>query len=288
LRYPTAEFVYVIWLTLRSAYRSRSEGQTFSPEWPYEEVHSRLSAAVARPRAAFGGVEAHPTFFEKVAAVGHAISSGHCFGNGNKRTAFVTMMSMLTMNGWAASIPAEITAFMMLRSATNENRMQVAELADFIASFAFVPTNDLKHLRHTSDWLFRNGLIEIVGNDPFPMPYPATPRSKYIERMQESTDRNTRVISASELAELQGSFKWPVKLVTTLTRWQHVSVYNRRRKMVRRTREKRCGKRRRPHCGGRTVSKICRPITIEKMRLKPELSRAEYERDAGVVDALGP
>ncbi len=60
----------------------------------------RLEAALATPRATFGGTELYPTVAEKAAAYLVGIAKGHPFVDGNKRTAFAAMEVFLRLNGW--------------------------------------------------------------------------------------------------------------------------------------------------------------------------------------------
>ena len=59
-----------------------------------------IDAAVARVenRIAYGMFE---DVFDVAAAYAEAISQGHCFNDGNKRTAFSTMHLCLVLNGYA-------------------------------------------------------------------------------------------------------------------------------------------------------------------------------------------
>jgi death on curing protein len=54
-----------------------------------------LESAIARPFATFGGVYLYPTSFEKAAAIGESIIMNHPFDDGNKRTGFLAMITLL-------------------------------------------------------------------------------------------------------------------------------------------------------------------------------------------------
>lgn len=58
-----------------------------------------LEAAAARPEASAFGEDAYPTLGEKAAVLLHAIARNHPFADGNKRTATVAALFMLTVNG---------------------------------------------------------------------------------------------------------------------------------------------------------------------------------------------
>ena len=270
MRYLTPLYIYLIWETLRDAYKGRVEGPTFSPEWPKSEVMARLEAAAGRPRQSYSGQEAHATLFAKTAALGHAISGGHCFGNGNKRTAFIAMSSMLQWNGWFLMMPPGVTSFMMLRSATSGG-MTTEEMADFIASYAIVMTdpNDIKTGLYTGEGQVRVGLLEEDGSPEFPVRPPSIARKVFAERMLVAYHRNKALLNPHEEAELVASELWPLQTLKILTKWGHIQEHRLKaqRKIGRRTRSKRIGKRRCPQKGGRTVPKIPRPITQRHLGL---------------------
>ncbi len=54
-----------------------------------------LEASSARPFATFGGEYLYPTSFEKAAAIGESIIMNHPFVDGNKRTGFLAMITLL-------------------------------------------------------------------------------------------------------------------------------------------------------------------------------------------------
>ena len=58
-----------------------------------------LESAVLRPQATFGGKDLYPTLILKVAALVHSLLLNHVFVNGNKRTATVSMIEFLILNG---------------------------------------------------------------------------------------------------------------------------------------------------------------------------------------------
>ena len=59
-----------------------------------------LSSAVARPAASFGGVDAYPDLFGKVAALLHSVARNHALIDGNKRTAWAMARVTLLLNGY--------------------------------------------------------------------------------------------------------------------------------------------------------------------------------------------
>ncbi|MCX3063526.1 type II toxin-antitoxin system death-on-curing family toxin [Streptomyces beihaiensis] len=58
-----------------------------------------LESAVARPRAAMFGQEAYPDLFEKGAALLQSLAGNRPFFDGNKRTAWISCVTFLAMNG---------------------------------------------------------------------------------------------------------------------------------------------------------------------------------------------
>jgi death on curing protein len=54
-----------------------------------------LESAIARPFQTFGGEDLYPTIFEKAAALGESLIINHPFVDGNKRTGFLAMISLI-------------------------------------------------------------------------------------------------------------------------------------------------------------------------------------------------
>jgi death-on-curing protein len=59
-----------------------------------------LEAALARPFQTFGSEYLYPTCFEKAAAIGESIIMNHPFVDGNKRTGYVLMETLLRIDGY--------------------------------------------------------------------------------------------------------------------------------------------------------------------------------------------
>ncbi len=61
------------------------------------EIRDRnlLLSAIARPFQTFDGKELYPTPIEKAAAIGESLIINHPFVDGNKRTAFLSMIALL-------------------------------------------------------------------------------------------------------------------------------------------------------------------------------------------------
>ncbi|WP_405465602.1 type II toxin-antitoxin system death-on-curing family toxin [Streptomyces jietaisiensis] len=58
-----------------------------------------LESAVHRPSASMFGQEAYPDLFDKAAALLQSLAGNHPFFDGNKRTAWVSCVVFLAMNG---------------------------------------------------------------------------------------------------------------------------------------------------------------------------------------------
>lgn len=66
-----------------------------------------LDSAVQRPQASFGGDELYPDLFHKAAVLGHSLLLNHPFVDGNKRTAWEAMHTMVEENGSSLSADAD-------------------------------------------------------------------------------------------------------------------------------------------------------------------------------------
>src|SRR5688572_22052938 len=62
--------------------------------------HQQLAAAVMQPQQSAFGEDAYPTIAEKAAAYAFSIAEGQAFIDGNKRTALLTMVTFLDLNGY--------------------------------------------------------------------------------------------------------------------------------------------------------------------------------------------
>ena len=58
-----------------------------------------VDSAVARPQAAFAGVEAYPSLHLKAAALLESLAGNHALVDGNKRTALASMLFFYDLNG---------------------------------------------------------------------------------------------------------------------------------------------------------------------------------------------
>jgi death on curing protein len=58
-----------------------------------------LESAIARPYQSFGGEDLYPSCFDKAASIGESIIMNHPFVDGNKRTGYVLMETVLRLEG---------------------------------------------------------------------------------------------------------------------------------------------------------------------------------------------
>jgi prophage maintenance system killer protein len=245
--------------------QASGEGDSFGPERSLSDTMSCLEAAAARPRHEYEGHESHEAFFAKVAALGHGIAARHCFGNGNKRTAFICMLQMMHANGWTWSAPADIVAFVMLRTASNISRMDIPEIASFIGTYAEELTGKtLAGYRHMSDGMVNKGLAEVVYLDEWPLvdEFPAkvtVPQETYEAEATAALRKHVDLMDEDESAEFQRTFRWPEEMNNKIRRWYARLGYERRvlRRYIQSRRKKRFGKRRCPHLGGRSRPRRC-------------------------------
>ena len=79
-----------------------------------------LEAAVAQPRASFGGQDLYQGVIEKAAALGFSIVMGHPILDGNKRAGHAAMETFLVLNGYEVSAPVAEQERVMLQLAAGE------------------------------------------------------------------------------------------------------------------------------------------------------------------------
>lgn len=73
----------------------------YSPSEPKGLMNPNLlNSSVERPKQTVLGEDAYPTIFQKAAALFESLAKNHCFYNGNKRTAFVSLLQFLAYNGY--------------------------------------------------------------------------------------------------------------------------------------------------------------------------------------------
>lgn len=71
----------------------------YEDDYP-EYIQPSYEAKLALPMSGYGTVERFPTIEEKAAVYYFELASGHCFNDGNKRTAYLTAFVFLDINGY--------------------------------------------------------------------------------------------------------------------------------------------------------------------------------------------
>src|SRR5918992_998681 len=89
-----------------------------------------VQSAAARPQATAFGIEAYTTLEEKAAALLHSIICNHPFVDGNKRTAWAAMETMLVANGHVSGLTDDEAFDLVIRVATSCSEIEVKEIAE--------------------------------------------------------------------------------------------------------------------------------------------------------------
>lgn len=89
-----------------------------------------LDSALAQPQATFFGELLHPTIPTQAAAYLYHLAKNHPFLDGNKRTAFATMIAFLNMNGYELNMTEEVAYNMVMQVA--QSKMTKEELSRFL------------------------------------------------------------------------------------------------------------------------------------------------------------
>ncbi len=88
-----------------------------------------LESAVAMPQASFGGEYLHTDLFHMAAAYAFHLAENQPFLDGNKRTALMTALVFLDLNGYIVLDPAERLYEAMIAIANKQfDKAQLAEL----------------------------------------------------------------------------------------------------------------------------------------------------------------
>jgi death-on-curing protein len=81
-----------------------------------------LDSAVNRPFQSFYGEEFYKTIFEKSASLFHSLVCNHCFSNGNKRTAVVSLEHFLCSNSYVLGLKNNQMYWLALKTALGITR----------------------------------------------------------------------------------------------------------------------------------------------------------------------
>lgn len=100
--------------------------------------HDLIEAAVRRPQAGFGDVEAHPTLWLKAAALLHGLVSTQGFHDGNKRTGWTVTTAFLRANGHTLPQlpPIQAEAFVMSVAVSAWSDRTVEKAAEWFEDLA--------------------------------------------------------------------------------------------------------------------------------------------------------
>ncbi|MGG9964041.1 type II toxin-antitoxin system death-on-curing family toxin [Ferruginibacter sp. SUN106] len=85
---------------------------------------SGLESAISRPFQLFEGVELYTSVFEKAAAIDESIIMNHPFIDGNKRTGYVLMETILRIEGLKINASDEFLYSFIIQITTGEIRFE--------------------------------------------------------------------------------------------------------------------------------------------------------------------
>ncbi|MDT2810193.1 type II toxin-antitoxin system death-on-curing family toxin [Enterococcus asini] len=93
-----------------------------------------LDMAVNQPQQEVFGEELYPTIYDKASILAINLAKRHPFQNGNKRTALVSMITFLMMNGYTTSFTQEEAVRFILNITTSNQEFDLMkeEVANFL------------------------------------------------------------------------------------------------------------------------------------------------------------
>jgi death on curing protein len=91
-----------------------------------------LESEIARPFQTFGGEDLYPTIFEKAAALGESLIVNHPFIDGNKRTGFFAMISLIEDDGYFLKSTQNEAYDFTIKISTGEIRFE--EMVEWLKS----------------------------------------------------------------------------------------------------------------------------------------------------------
>lgn len=93
-----------------------------------------LDMTVNQPQQEVFGEELYPTIYDKASILAINLAKRHPFQNGNKRTALVSMITFLMMNGYTTSFTQEEAVRFILNITTSNQEfdMMKEEVAHFL------------------------------------------------------------------------------------------------------------------------------------------------------------
>lgn len=93
-----------------------------------------LDSAVSRPRATFEGRDLYPDLFLKAAALAHSLLLNQPFVDGNKRTAWAAMRTMMEENGCFLRVHDDEIVELMIQ--IGDEHLDVPTIAAWLAKRA--------------------------------------------------------------------------------------------------------------------------------------------------------
>ncbi|KPL86265.1 hypothetical protein SE18_15265 [Herpetosiphon geysericola] len=97
-----------------------------------EQGFEKLATALAVPQQTMFGEDLYPDTFSKAAALFDALVHGHCFSDGNKRTALLAMIEFLARNGYAFNTPDDESLYDWILLVAAERGMDREQQAAWI------------------------------------------------------------------------------------------------------------------------------------------------------------
>jgi len=97
-----------------------------------EQGFEKLATALAAPQQTMFGEDLYPDTFSKAAALFDALIHGHCFSDGNKRTALLAMIEFLARNGYAFNTPDDDSLYDWILLVAAERGMDREQQAAWI------------------------------------------------------------------------------------------------------------------------------------------------------------
>lgn len=96
-------------------------------------IPHRLESCLETPLGGFGGKQFYPTFIDKASMLFYLLNKNHCFPNGNKRIAVMTMLTLLHVNDiWLKVSPEGLLSFAeMVAASKREERKVVVSFTKF-------------------------------------------------------------------------------------------------------------------------------------------------------------
>lgn len=97
----------------------------------------KLEAKLALPMSGYGDFEKYPSIEEKAAVYLYELASGHCFVDGNKRTAYLSTFTFLDWNGLDLIVEDEEVFRFVLKVANHNTRPPFNEVIRWILRYAY-------------------------------------------------------------------------------------------------------------------------------------------------------